>query len=373
MSATLKKAYSGKRVLVTGHSGFKGSWLCEWLLELGAEVCGFSSYIPSKPSHFEVIGLRERLQNELGAEKDIRNLNALKKTIDDFRPQVLFHIAAQPIVTTSFENPKLTFDTNCGGTVNLLEAVRHSKDVEACVVITSDKCYENVTWEYGYRENDRLGGKDPYSASKACAEIAFSAYARSFFLDKPHFPFIASARAGNVIGGGDWAKDRIVADCVRAWSEKEELYVRNPDAIRPWQHVLEPLGGYLWLGAELLAKREGLNGESFNFGPGADVNQPGPVLIQEMGKPREGGAYYSDEPSERDEGKREAALLKLCCDKALHRLNWRASLQFSETIKMTVEWYMAYYRGEPGIQKLSLEQIRAYTALAKKRGLLWAN
>jgi CDP-glucose 4,6-dehydratase len=356
--------YAGKRVLVTGHTGFKGSWLCQWLLRLGAEVAGYSLYLPSQPCNFEVLGLERQITDMRG---DIRDYAELEKAIASFKPEVVFHLAAQAIVRTSYDEPKLTFDTNLGGTVNLLEVIRKTPSVLATVLITSDKCYENVEWEYGYRETDRLGGKDPYSASKACAEIAIAAYARSFFSHTDQK--LASTRAGNVIGGGDWAKDRIVPDCARAWAEGRALTIRNPAATRPWQHVLEPLSGYLWLGAQLLQGRAGLNCEAFNFGPGTEVNQPVSTLIAEMAKVWYGSGYSIEADADH---KPEAGLLKLCCDKALSRLDWRALLTFEETVHMTAEWYREYHAGKCDMPVFTVGQIRAYETMATEKGVRWA-
>lgn len=356
--------YAGRRVLITGHTGFKGSWLSQWLLRLGAEVAGYSLYLPSQPANYQVLGLGERMDDNTG---DIRDMAQLEKIIGEFQPEIVFHLAAQAIVRASYDDPKATFDTNIGGTVNVLECIRNAPSVQAAVFITSDKCYENVEWEYGYREVDRLGGKDPYSASKACAEIAISAYMRSFFSHSGKK--VASTRAGNVIGGGDWAKDRIVADCARSWAENRVLTVRNPRATRPWQHVLEPLGGYLWLGAKLMRDEHGVTNESFNFGPRAEVNQPVSVLIDEMAKtwPRAGWISEAD-----DSNKAEAGLLKLSCDKALHRLGWQAVLSFEETVRMTAEWYRAYYEGNQDMRQFTETQIDAYERLAGERGGTWA-
>jgi len=356
-------AYRGRRVLVTGHTGFKGSWICQWLLRLGAQVAGYSLYVPSDPSNFEVIKLGSRMKDVRG---DVRDLGALSRAIEEFQPNIAFHMAAQPLVRASYDDPKLTFDTNLGGTVNFLEAVRHSSSVRAAVVITSDKCYENVEWDYGYRESDRLGGKDPYSASKACAEIAFSAYWRSFFRGTEKQ--LATTRAGNVIGGGDWARDRIVPDCIRAWTQKQPLTVRNPHSTRPWQHVLEPLSGYLWLGAGLLQKQSALAGEAFNFGPDAKTNQPVSRLVEEMAKVWTDGSVQADP---RTTGAPEAGLLKLCCDKALQHLAWRATLSFEDAVRLTAVWYLACYRGNE-MEQFSEAQIVEYQKLARERGLPWA-
>lgn len=357
--------YHGRKVLITGHTGFKGSWLAHWLLELGAEVAGYSLYLPSSPCNFEVLGLEKRLKHYIG---DIRNSDSVLDVFNDFKPEIVFHLAAQAIVRTSYDDPKTTFDTNVGGTVNLLDAVRKTSSVRTAVFITSDKCYENVEWEFGYRENDRLGGKDPYSASKACAEVAISSYARSFLNGENKK--VASARAGNVIGGGDWAKDRIVPDCARAWSIGEAPVIRSPAATRPWQHVLEPLSGYLWLGAGLENGRDGLAGEAFNFGPRAEVNQSVARLIEEM---RQTWPAAGSKPDPAGSGvKVEAGLLKLCCDKALHRLGWKAVLGFEETVEMTAQWYKTYHEGADDIKQLTNIQLSNYASLGRDRGAPWA-
>ncbi|MBZ0220834.1 MAG: CDP-glucose 4,6-dehydratase [Candidatus Methylomirabilis sp.] len=357
-------AYKGKKALVTGHTGFKGSWLAIWLTSLGAEVAGFSSYLPSSPCNFTASSLERAVDHRWG---DVREIERLKSVFEDFRPEVVFHLAAQPIVRMSYADPKLTFDTNVGGTVNVLECVRSSRSVKAAVIVTSDKCYENIECVWGYRENDRLGGRDPYSASKACAEIAASAYARSF---RPtcDAPRIATARAGNVVGGGDWAESRVIPDCVRAWSEGREAVIRNPSSTRPWQHVLEPLSGYLWLGADLLAS-ERLHGESFNFGPDQKVNKPVSELIDLF------TAYWGGPGWRRgdgEDGRKESALLKLSCDKALHELGWRPVLSFEDTIRLTAEWYRRYYSGGKDMYAFSAEQIEFYLSEAATAGLPWA-
>lgn len=360
-----KGLYSGRRVLVTGHTGFKGSWLCQWLSQLGAQVAGFSISVPSQPSNFEVLKLGARVKDFRG---DVRNLDELVRVFGEFQPDMVFHLAAQPLVRASYDEPTLTFDTNLGGTVNFLEAVHRTPSIKVGIVITSDKCYENVEWDYGYRETDRLGGKDPYSASKACAEIAFSTYWRSFFAagDKQ----LATVRAGNVIGGGDWAGERIVPDCIRAWTNGEAPLIRNPGATRPWQHVLEPLSGYLWLGAELVGGHSGLAGEAFNFGPKAEVNQPVSKLVEEMLKTWTAGSWSQQTQSGTE--KPEAGLLKLCCDKALQRLGWQAILSFEETVRMTAEWYQRYHAGEGDMAAFTMTQIQLYEALAKERSVRWA-
>lgn len=358
--------YRGKRVFVTGHTGFKGSWLSAWLLKLGATVAGYSVGVRTKPSHFEVLDLGRRLAHFVG---DIRRLDSLTDAFNAFRPDVVFHLAAQAITRLSYEEPKLTLDTNLGGTVNILEAMRTTPSTQVGVLITSDKCYENVEWEYGYRESDRLGGKDPYSASKACAEIAFSAYARSFF-KAPGSPAVATARAGNVIGGGDWALDRIVPDCVRAWTDGKPVLLRYPRAVRPWQHVLEPLSGYLWLGARLYEKREGLAGESFNFGPSDETEHSVLDLVSEMQKVWPSGEWCQEVVP--DAGKHEASLLKLNCDKAFSRLPWRATFTFAEAARITAEWYKVFYESPAKVAACTAQHIDYFTDLARDRRQSWS-
>jgi CDP-glucose 4,6-dehydratase len=356
--------YKGKKVLVTGHTGFKGSWLSLWLSELGANVVGYSAYLPSKPCNYEVIGLDKYVTN---FEGDVRDYDGLKRVFDEVRPEVVFHLAAQPIVRHSYDEPKLTFDTNVGGTVNVLECIKQCDSVESSVIITSDKCYKNVEWLWGYREGDRLGGDDPYSASKGCAEIVIQSYCNSYFGDNRKLN-VASTRAGNVIGGGDWAKDRIVPDSVKSWSEGREVVLRNPNATRPWQHVLEPLSGYLCLGS-VLGGESRLGGESFNFGPRADVIQSVGVLINTFKKHWE-QANFVIKPD--DSMRKESQLLKLCCDKALAQLNWEAILSFNETIEFTASWYRKYFENTDSMIEFSRSQIEKYSSLAKESGIQWA-
>ncbi len=357
--------YRGKRVLVTGHTGFKGAWLTLWLIKMGAQVAGFSKYLPSDPCLFDVLKLKGKIRHYQG---DIVNDRQLASVFKAFKPQVVFHLAAQPIVREAYEDPKRTFDTNAGGTVNVLECVRRAHGVEALVMITSDKCYENVGIKRGYIEDDRLGGADPYSASKACAEIVNSAYYRSFFLHQDKMR-MATARAGNVIGGGDWAQDRIVPDCVRAWSKRKVAIIRNPNATRPWQLVLEPLSGYLWLGACLLAGKKKVNGGSFNFGPrqhaSKTVGQLADIFVSLWG----GAAWEHVAVVGK---KKEALLLQLSPRKTAALLGWLSALSFRETIEFTASWYKRYYDGEKDMMRFSLEQIDAYVKKARMRRLSWA-
>ncbi len=357
--------YHDRRVLVTGHTGFKGSWFSSWLLDLGATVAGFSTNVPTKPSHFEALRLSDRIEH---FEGDVRNKGSLQKAIDKFYPEIVFHFAAQSLVRKSYEDPALTFETNSTGTLNLLECLRNQPSVKAAVLITSDKCYENVEWLWGYRENDRLGGKDPYSASKACAELISRVYMESFF--KKNGPNIATARAGNVIGGGDWASDRIVPDCIRAWSEKKPIITRNPKATRPWQHVLEPLSGYLTLGQKLFSANSICRNQSFNFGPQEKINQSVGDLITEMTQYWPGAE--SKVQQDLDPSKSESTLLKLNCEKSSQFLQWRAVLDFSETVRMTGEWYQSFYNEkQTSIFETTSRQIQEYAEKATRSNLPW--
>lgn len=356
--------YSGKRALVTGDTGFKGSWLATWLTALGAEVTGYSAYLPSDPCNFVVSRLDRRIDHVDG---DVRDLEALSAAFAAADPQVVFHLAAQPIVRVSYDDPKTTFDTNIGGTVNVLECIRRSSSVETAVLVTSDKCYDNVEWPWGYRETDRLGGEDPYSASKAGAEITARSYVQSFFTEDGHAARIATARAGNVIGGGDWAEARIVPDCVRSWSREDVVVLRNPRATRPWQHVLEPLSGYLWLAAAL-RDAPSLHGEPFNFGPVESTTQSVEELVAALAAHWPHARWRSD-PG--DDGKTESTLLKLSIDKARHLLAWRPALSLAETVSFTADWYLAH-REAQDMFEFTLRQVDAYSEQAGCLGLEWA-
>ena len=356
--------YRGRRVLVTGHTGFKGSWLVLWLQYLGAIVAGYSVDVPSSPSNFDLLGLKKRLRHYQG---DIRDRARLGEVIDEFQPEIIFHLAAQSLVRRSYADPITTFETNTLGTLNLLECIRLRPWIQVAVFITSDKAYRNDEWCWGYRESDALGGIDPYSGSKSCAELAAYSYYQSFLRHSP--TRIATTRAGNVIGGGDWADDRIVPDCIRAWSKGMSVEVRSPQATRPWQHVLEPLSGYLLLGAELWNKVDGLNGEAFNFGPDANVNQTVAELLNAM------SLRWSDIKWHTPDGSNvvahEATLLKLSCDKALFHLHWHAVLEFNETVAFTTDWYRKWNEGGENLFVFTVSQIEEYTQLANKRGLCW--
>jgi CDP-glucose 4,6-dehydratase len=357
--------YRNKKVLVTGNTGFKGSWLTVWLLMLGAKVYGLSNGVPTRPSHFEAADLKNKIRY---FEKDIRSLQDVGHVIEKIRPDFVFHLAAQPLVRLSYVDPALTIETNVIGTMNILEGLRRSNHSCCAIMITSDKCYDNVEWVYGYRETDALGGKDPYSTSKGAAELVIKTYTHSFFSAENSNVKAVSVRAGNVIGGGDWAEDRIVPDCVRAWSRGDHVQVRNPAATRPWQHVLEPLSGYLLMGQKL-CQNPVLNGEPFNFGPRYDQNYTVGELIAEMRKSWP-GVEVGNNQVHNDE-KKESTLLKLCCDKAMHFLGWKATLNFEETARFTVDWYRRFYEGKEDIFKMSCRQIEQYVELAKKSEHGW--
>jgi CDP-glucose 4,6-dehydratase len=360
-------SFSGKKVLVTGHTGFKGSWLTIWLEQVGAEVVGFGLEPTSSPSLFSITKGSRRLKDIRG---DIRNQEAVSNLINLEQPDFVFHLAAQSLVRKSYNDASYTWETNLMGTINVLEALKQLKKKCVAVFITSDKCYKNVEWVWGYRENDILGGEDPYSASKASAEMAIHSYVKSFFQIDQSPVRIATARAGNVIGGGDWSEDRVVPDCVRSWSINQSATLRNPSSTRPWQHVLEPLSGYLSL-AEQLWVNVDLHGESFNFGPNSNVDRTVADLVLEISK------YWLNLNWEIDINahkiKTEAGLLKLNCDKAGSLLNWKPVLQFEETAKMTAEWYKSFYELQSDMQNTCIAQIRDYIKFAKVQQIEWAN
>jgi CDP-glucose 4,6-dehydratase len=359
--------YMGKKVLVTGHTGFKGTWLTTWLLELGAKVCGVSKDIPTNPSMFEELKLSDHIEHNFA---DVRDLPAMKKIIEEFKPDFLFHLAAQPIVSLSYSNPIETISSNVMGTANILEVLRNVNFVCNAVIITSDKCYENVEWVWGYKETDPVGGRDIYSGSKGAAEVIFHAYQQSFFNDKNHNVKIATGRAGNVIGGGDWAEDRIVADCMRSWSQSGVVEIRCPEATRPWQHVLEPLSGYLALGQGLSDKGE-ISGEQFNFGPRAEQNHTVKDLLTDLsnhwGFENSSNAFKVTD----NIPFHEAGLLKLNCDKALFHLKWEATLTYKECITFVSDWYVNFYKGEIDALKFTQQQIHKYQEAAARNNVVW--
>jgi CDP-glucose 4,6-dehydratase len=361
-------AYAGKRVLVTGHTGFKGSWLCEWLLVLGAEVTGLALPPPTTPALFDQLGLSRRVRDRRG---DIRDLATVRAAVAAARPDFVFHLAAQPLVRLSYVQPVETYATNVLGTVHLLEAVRLAGAACAVVVVTTDKCYENTGRAQAYREEEPLGGHDPYSSSKGAAELVVSAYRRSYF-SAPDSPVrLASARAGNVIGGGDWAPDRILPDCIRALQQGRTIPVRNPGATRPWQHVLEPLGGYLWLAAQLAAvpSPRGDVAGAFNFGPTAEANRPVAALVEEVLKHWPGRWENRSDPR----AVHEAMLLNLAIDKAQRVLAWKPAWDFAATVAQTVEWYRQISQNPALAADLTRRQIAGYAAAARQHSLAWAH
>ena len=352
-----KNIYTNKRVLVTGHTGFKGTWLSLWLTALNAKVIGYSLKPPTEPNMFSAVGLKSKISHITG---DIRDDKKLYSVFKKYKPEIVFHLAAQPLVRLSYDSPKYTYETNVIGTLNVLECVKRTPSVKACIIITTDKCYENKEKDYAYRETDPLGGYDPYSSSKACAELVVSSWRNSFFNHgKSGSPAaaVSSVRAGNVIGGGDWGIDRLVPDCIKSLSENKPVILRNPDSIRPWQYVLEPLSGYLLLGSKMLQDRAKYS-TAVNFGPLKKniitVKQLTELMINNWGT----GKYQID----RSAHPHEAKLLALNIDKSYKLLGWKPKYGIKETIKRTVNWYKNYYtRGlENSPYKLSIMEIKDY-------------
>ena len=344
--------YKNKKILITGNTGFKGSWLTTWLLKLGAKIYGISKDIPTEPSMFKEMELKKKIVHY---EKDVRDLDFVKNIVEEVKPDFVFHLAAQPLVSISYSDPIETVYTNVLGTTNILEALKESNHNCVGIIITSDKCYDNVEWVWGYKETDILGGKDIYSGSKGAAELIFKSYYHSFFKKDKSNIKVATARAGNVIGGGDWAKDRIIPDCIRAWSKNEIVEVRSPNATRPWQHVLEPLSGYLALGEQLFL-RNNLNGKSFNFGP---MSQYSHTVAS--------SAYQITD----DIKFHEAGLLKLNCDKALFHLKWLPTLSYEQFIEFTGAWYYNFYKEKEDMFNYTFEQLKKYEQIAFDKELQW--
>jgi CDP-glucose 4,6-dehydratase len=356
-------SYKNKTVLITGHTGFKGSWLALWLESLGAKVIGYSLDPPTDPSVFKAIGLSDRIVDIRG---EILNFNNIFETVKKYRPEFIFHLAAQPLVRHSYKNPLETFNVNVIGTANLLESIRLSQYPTTCVCITSDKCYENRELDYAYCENDPLGGHDPYSASKGAAEIIIASYRKSFFnIGKENsFVSLSSARAGNIIGGGDWAEDRIVPDCIRALVKKKPIEIRNPHAIRPWQFVLDPLFGYLVLALKMREDTQGFAGP-WNFGPyhanTVDVQTLTEKVVEDWGS----GTWK--DMSHIENVPHEAIYLKLDIAKSMTRLGWKPVYYIDGAIQKTVEWYKEYYMGKTDMYDFSLMQIKTYMKDAIKK------
>ncbi len=340
MRRFLSEIYSGKTVLLTGHTGFKGSWLSTWLRELGAAVVGYALAPYTDKDNFVKAGLTGKIADIRG---DVRDFAHLQDVFKKYSPEIVFHLAAQPLVRESYAHPKETYDVNVGGSVNVLENCRLFPSVKVIVNVTSDKCYENKEWIWGYRENDSLGGQDPYSSSKACSELITSAYRRSFFAPQrfaDHGKALSSVRAGNVIGGGDWQQDRIIPDCIRALEGGQKIVLRSPEAVRPWQFVLEPLGGYLLLAAKMLADPVKYSG-AWNFGPESSSVIPVRDLAELVGRYWGGGSW---EKWSGEGGGHEARLLALDISKARHNLGWKPLLTVAEAVEQTVQWYQSYCR-----------------------------
>ena len=354
--------WKGKRVLLTGHTGFKGSWLSLWLQSMGAQVVGYALAPPTNPSLFEVAEVAKGMTSVIG---DIRDLGYLRKVFAEHQSEIVIHMAAQPLVRYSYAEPVETFSTNVMGTVNLLEVIRGTGSVRSVVNVTTDKCYENREWVWGYRENEAMGGFDPYSSSKGCAELVTAAYRNSFFnpstFNDKHATAIASARAGNVIGGGDWADDRLIPDIMRAITAGKPVHIRNPHATRPWQHVLEPLSGYLVL-AQKLYEDGATYAEGWNFGPNDEDAKPVQWIVENLTRIWGEGASWvldgGDHPH-------EAHYLKLDCSKAKARLEWHPRWHLDEALSAIVEWHRAYRDGK-NMQAQMLRQISAYNDRIQK-------
>ena len=357
--------FDGLRVLLTGHTGFKGSWLSLWLAKLGANVTGLSIDIPTTPSLFELADVSDCIDHRFG---DVRDATAMEVLVRDVQPDVVFHLAAQPLVRLSYREPLATLDTNVIGTANVLEAVRTRGERCDIVVVTSDKCYRNDGRREGYRESDPMGGHDPYSMSKGAAELVVDCWRSSYFGQPESQVRLASARAGNVIGGGDWAKDRIVTDCVAALTKGESIRIRNPLAIRPWQHVLEPLSGYMWLAHQLRSGAE--VAEGWNFGPDQDSIRNVQQLVKELVKNwGSGSATYVEEA----EPHKEATTLSLNIEKAWSELAWKPVWAFDRMVSETVSWFQAWSQGEQNLRRLTEGQIDSYVRDAAASTIRWAD
>ena len=352
--------WQGRRVLLTGHTGFKGSWLSLWLQSMGAQVIGYALAPPSKPSLFEVAEVSIGMNSVIG---DIRDLSTLQAVFAQHQPEIVIHMAAQPLVRYSYQNPVETYSTNVMGTVNLLEAVRHTPSVKAVVNITTDKCYENREWPWGYRENEPMGGFDPYSSSKGCAELVTAAYRSSFFNANNyslHGVAIATVRAGNVIGGGDWAQDRLIPDILTAFAQGRKVAIRNPHAIRPWQHVMEPLRGYLTL-AEQLFEHGPRFGEAWNFGPNDEDAKPVEWIVKQLALMWGAEAQWQLDSAETPH---EAHYLKLDISKARSRLDWHPALRLKDSLTLILEWSKQFAAGA-NMRQFTLAQLNSYLALTR--------
>jgi len=343
--------WKNKRVFLTGHTGFKGSWLSLWLQSMGAIVKGYALSPPTTPSLFLEAQVEQYMESFIG---DIRDLDVLKEQMTSFNPEILIHMAAQPLVRLSYSEPLETYTTNVIGTVNVLEAAKSCSALKSIVSVTTDKCYENKEWSWGYRENEPMGGHDPYSSSKGCAELVTSAYRRSYFYT-PETPSLASARAGNVIGGGDWADDRLIPDILRAFENKVPVIIRNPLSTRPWQHVLEPLSGYLVLAEKLYTEGDAY-AEGWNFGPKEESAQPVNWILDKLVKNWGNGASWE---LDKNNNPHEAGFLKLDCSKAASRLNWQPKWGLEHTLNLIVDWHQKWLEGH-SIKEQCLKEIESY-------------
>ena len=358
----ISQFYRNKKVLITGHTGFKGSWLTIWLKSMGAEICGFSLAPPETDNFFNLSGIEKSILSLTG---DIRDFDAINNAVKDFTPDIIIHLAAQALVKQSYKDPIETYSTNIMGTVNLLEAARLNRNIKALVNVTSDKCYENQNWLWGYRESDPMGGYDPYSSSKGCSELITSAYMRSFFssdaMTKNFYTAVASARSGNVIGGGDFAENRLIPDMVRAFSRKQRVHIRYPHATRPWQHVLEPLAGYLLLALKLSKNGSQFDG-AWNFGPKSEDNREVGYIVDKF------ASFMGDHHEwTMDTGKHphEAGLLKLDCSKAQCLLGWETKLNVDQALEWTANWYKSFLNEPQNVLEVTEKQIKSYEILLK--------
>lgn len=356
----MKNIFRNKKIIITGHTGFKGSWLTAWINLLGGKILGISNGLVSNPSHYKLLNLEKKIINK---NVDIRNLIKLKKIIKQYQPDFVFHLAAQAIVKEAYKNPLKTWSTNTFGTINVLESLRQLKKKCYVIIVTSDKCYENLEIKRGYHENDKLGGKDPYSASKASADIAIKSYVNSFFSHKNNKVYIVTARAGNVIGGGDWSSNRLIPDCVKSWSKKKKVLIRSPYSTRPWQHVLEAVNGYITLAINL-KKNKHFHGEAFNFGPtkNQDYNVISVVKLMKD--------YWQDVSwnfSKKNKFYKESNLLKLNSKKSIKKLKWKCILTFRETIFFVIDWYKNFYMNPKEVYKLTIKQILDFQKILLKR------
>jgi CDP-glucose 4,6-dehydratase len=368
MNNPFNNIYNGRKILITGNTGFKGSWLTTWLLDLGADVVGYSLEPPSQPNLFSILSLQKKIEFIKG---DVRDGEKIDNIFLEYEPEIVFHLAAQPLVLPSYQDPVMTYETNVMGTVNVLEASKNCGSLKVIINVTSDKCYENTGNNEGFMETDPVGGEDPYSSSKACSELVTTAYRKSFFenqLYKCNKPGLASVRAGNVIGGGDWAKDRLIPDCIRSLTTHNVIRIRNPQAVRPWQHVLEPLSGYLWLAALMWVEKSEFN-QAWNFGPMnnfiMNVEEVVSYLTQQWSNEAKFEIVSQDEMPEKE-------YLRLDIANAENKLGWKPVYHVRKAIEETIRWYWEYYNGSSDMCVFTLEQINNYITAARNQNLEWS-